>query len=172
MAAKKKTAKRKTAGKAKAPKAKAAKSSARKPAKLKKNKDGVVLLSGGNPQIAKGDGDAPVQAYIAALSGWKRDLCKRVDAVIVRAVPNVQKAVKWNSPFYGVEGNGWIVSFHVFTRYLKVTFFAGASLKPPPPGPSKDKNVRYLDIHEDDVLDEKQLTSWLKQAAARPGWLQ
>jgi hypothetical protein len=143
-----------------------------KPGKLKKDeKSGVVLLSGGNPQIAKGDGDAPVQAYIAAMPEWKSELGRRLDALIVRNVPNVRKAVKWNSPFYGIEGKGWFLSFHVFTRYLKVTFFRGASLKPVPPGPSKDKNVRYLDIYEDDPLDEAQLSGWVKQAAALPGWM-
>jgi hypothetical protein len=131
----------------------------------------VVLLSGGNPQIAKGEGDAPVQAYIAAMPGWKRDLGRRLDALIVRSVPGVRKAVKWNSPFYGVENRGWFLSFHVFTRYVKVTFFRGASLQPIPPGASKHEDVRYLDIHEDDELDEAQLASWVKQAAALPGWL-
>src|SRR5687768_11857299 len=116
----------------------------------------VVLLSGGNPQIAKADGDAPVQAYIAAMPGWKRDLGKRLDGLIVRNVPNVRKAVKWNSPFYGIEGQGWFLSFHVFTRYLKVTFFRGTSLRPIPPGASKHKDVRYVDIHEDE-LDEAQM---------------
>lgn len=130
----------------------------------------VVLLSGGNPQIAKADGDAPVQAYIAAMPGWKSDLGKRLDALIVRNVPNVCKAVKWNSPFYGIEGQGWFLSFHVFTRYVKVAFFRGASLRPVPPGASKDKNTRYLDIHEGDELDEAQLATWVKQAAALPGW--
>ena len=129
----------------------------------------VKLLSGGNPQIAKADGDAPVQAYIAAMPGWKRDLGKRLDALIVRNVPNVRKAVKWNSPFYGVEGQGWFLSFHVFTRYLKVTFFRGRSLRPVPPGPSKHKDVRYVDIKEDDELDEEQVATWVKQAAALPG---
>src|SRR5687768_10658338 len=129
-----------------------------------------ALLSGGNPQIPKGDGDAPVQAYIAAMPDWKRDVGKRLDALIARTVPELQKAVKWNSPFYGIEGNGWFLSFHVFTRYVKVTFFQGASLRPVPPGPSKDENVRYLDIHEDDDLDEAQLAKWVKQAAALPGW--
>ena len=131
----------------------------------------VVLLSGGNPQIAKADGDAPVQAYIAAMPGWKRDVGKRLDALVVRTVPDVRKAVKWNSPFYGREGRGWFLSFHVFTRYVKVTFFRGASLRPVPPGPSKDPNTRYLDIHEDDDLDEAQFTKWVKQAAALPGWM-
>jgi len=131
----------------------------------------AVLLSGGNPQIAKGEGDAPVRAYIAAMPGSKRDLGRRLDALIVRSVPGVRKAVKWNSPFYGVEGQGWFLSFHVFTRYVKVTFFYGTSLQPIPPGASKHKDVRYLDIHEGDVLDEAQLASWVKQAAALPGWL-
>jgi hypothetical protein len=137
----------------------------------KAGKKGVVYLSGGNPQIAKAEGDAPVQAYIAAMPGWKRDLGERLDALIVRTVPNVRKAVKWNSPFYGVEGRGWFLSFHVFTRYVKVTFFRGTSLEPLPPGPSKDKNTRNLDIHEDDAPDEAQLEHWVKQAAALPGWM-
>src|SRR5688572_11833885 len=128
----------------------------------------VVLLSGGNPQIAKADGDAPVQAYIAAIPGWKSELGKRLDALIVRAVPKVRKAVRWNSPFYGVEGKGWFVSFHVFARYVKVTFFAGTSLRPPPSG-GISKEARWIDVHEDD-LDEAQITDWLKQAAALPGW--
>jgi hypothetical protein len=129
----------------------------------------VVLLSGGNPQIAKADGDAPVQAYIAAMPGWKRDLGKRLDALIVRTVPNVRKAVKWNSPFYGIEGQGWFLNFHCFTKYVKVAFFRGASLRPLPPGESKHKDVRYLDIHEDDQLDEGQLAAWVKQASQLPG---
>jgi hypothetical protein len=131
----------------------------------------VKLLSGGNPQVAKGDGDAPVQAYIKAIPGWKHDVGKRLDAIITRNVPNVRKAVKWNSPFYGIEGKGWFLSFHVFTKYVKVGFFRGASLKPVPPGVSKDKNMRYLDIYEGDKLDEKQMTNWVKQASALPGWL-
>ena len=129
------------------------------------------LLSGGNPQIPKGDGDAPVQAYIAAMPGWKSDLGRRLDAIIERAVPGVKKAVKWNSPFYGVEGQGWFLSYHCFTRYVKVTFFKGGSLKPLPPGKSKHEAVRVLDIHEDDALDEAQLAEWVRQAAAIPGWL-
>jgi hypothetical protein len=141
-----------------------------KPIKLRKGEK-VVLLSGGNPQIAKADGDAPVQAYIAAMPGWKRDLGKRLDALIVRNVPNVRKAVKWNSPFYGIEGQGWFLSFHVFTRYVKVTFFSGTSLRPVPPGASKHKGVRYFDIHEGDELDEAQMAIWVKQAAALPGFL-
>ena len=114
----------------------------------------AVLLSGGNPQIAKADGDAPVQAYIAAMPGWKRDLGKRLDALIVRTVPNVRKAVKWNSPFYSIDSEGWFLSFHTFTHYIKVTFFRGASLRPVPPGASKGKDTRYIDIREGDTLDE------------------
>lgn len=129
-----------------------------------------VLLSGGNPQIAKADGDAPVQAYIAAMPGWKREAGRRLDALIERHVPNVRKAVKWNSPFYGVEGRGWFLSFHVFARYIKVTFFSGASLRPPPPVTSKHQEVRYFHINEHDELDESQLGKWIKQAAALPGW--
>ena len=125
------------------------------------------LLSGGNPQIAKADGDAPVQAYIAAMPGWKRDLGKRLDALIVRNVPNVRKAVKWNSPFYGIEGQGWFLAFHVFTHYVKVTFFRGTSLRPVPPG-GTGKDARWIDIHEDE-LDEAQMATWVKQAAALPG---
>ena len=129
----------------------------------------VKLLSGGNPQIAKGDGDAPVQAYITAMPGWKRDLGKRLDAIIVRSVPNVRKAVKWNSPFYGIEGQGWFLGFHTFTHYVKVTFFRGTSLRPVPPG-GTGKDARWIDIHEDD-LDEAQMAAWVKKAAALPGWL-
>jgi hypothetical protein len=137
----------------------------------KGEKAAVVLLSGGNPQIAKADGDGPVQAYIAAMPGWKRDLGKRLDALIAHGVPNVRKAVKWNSPFYGIEGQGWFLSFHVFTRYVKVTFFRGTSLRPVPPGPSKHKEVRYVDLHEGNALDEAQMAAWVKQAAALPGWI-
>jgi hypothetical protein len=145
-----------------------AKRGAAKPTKVKKGK-AVVLLSGGNPQIAKAEGNAAVQAYIAAMPGWKRDIGKRLDAIVVRSVRNVRKAVKWNSPFYGIEGRGWFLSFHVFTRYVKVTFFRGTSLRPVPPGASKHRDVRYADIHEDD-LDEAQMATWVKQAAAKPGW--
>ena len=127
------------------------------------------LLSGGNPQIAKGYGDAPVQAYIAAMPGWKRDVGRRLDALIGRTVPGVAKAVKWNSPFYGVEDQVWLLSFHCFAKYIKVAFFRGASLRPVPPGDSKDKNVRYLDIHEDDPIDEARLAAWVKQASRLPG---
>ena len=129
----------------------------------------VKLLTGGNPQIAQADGDAPVQAYIAAIPGWKRDVGRRLDALIVRTVPHVRKAVKWNSPFYGIEGQGWFLGFHVFTHYVKVTFFRGASLRPVPPG-GTGKDARWIDIHEDDELDEAQMAKWLKQAAALPGW--
>ena len=138
--------------------------------KAKPGAGGAVLLSGGNPQIAKGDGDGPVQAYIAAMPDWKRDIGARLDALIARKVPKVRKAVKWNSPFYGAAGEGWFLSFHVFTRYVKVTFFQGTSLKPVPPGASKHKDVRYVDIHEDD-FDEAQMEKWVKQAAALPGWV-
>lgn len=130
----------------------------------------VKRLAGGNPQIAKGDGDGPVQAYIAAMPDWKRDVGARLDAIITRAVPKVRKAVKWNSPFYGLEGQGWFLSFHVFKHYVKVGFFKGSSLKPLPPGESTSADTRYLDIREGDALDQKQLTSWVKQAAALPGW--
>jgi hypothetical protein len=132
-------------------------------------KAAVVLLSGGNPQIAKADGDAPVQAYIAAMPGWKRDLGKRLDALIVRSLPNVRKAVKWNSPMYGIEGQGWFLSFHVFSRYVKVTLFRGTSLRPVPPG-GTGKDARWIDIHEG-ALDEAQMAAWVKQAAALPGFL-
>ena len=130
-----------------------------------------TLLSGGNPQIAKADGDAPVQAYIAATPGWKRHVGRHLDALITRTVPGVRKAVKWNSPFYGVEGQGWFLSFHCFEKYVKVGFFRGASLRPLPPGESKQKDVRYLDIHEDDELDEARLAGWVKQASQLPGWM-
>jgi len=130
----------------------------------------MKLLAGGNPQIAKGDGAAPVRAYIAAMPGWKRTVGRRLDALIVRSVPDVRKAVKWNSPFYGVEGQGWFLSFHCFTKHVKVAFFRGMSLRPLPPGESKQEEARYLDIHEDDKIDEKQLARWIKQAAAIPGW--
>jgi hypothetical protein len=130
----------------------------------------VKLLSGGNPQIAKADGDAPVQAYIAGMPGWKRDIGTRLDALVGRTVPNVHKAVRWNTPFYGIEGQGFFLGFHCMTKYVKVAFFRGTSLRPAPPGESKQKEVRYLDIHEDDPLDEAQMAAWIKQAAALPGW--
>ena len=128
-----------------------------------------VLLSGGNPQIAKADGDAPVQEYIAALPGWKRDLGRRLDSLIVRSAKDVRKAVKWNSPFYGMEGKGWFLSFHCFTKYIKVAFFRGSSLRPVPPGESKHKAVRYLDIPEGGPLDEARFAVWVKQASQLPG---
>ena len=158
----KKAAAKRVAAKAAKPRKTAPKSQSRKVAK-------PALLAGGNPQIAKGDGDAPVQAYIAAMPGWKRDVGRRLDALIVRTVPSVRKAVKWNSPFYGIEGQGWFLSFHCFTKYVKVAFFRGTSLRPLPPAASKHKDVRYLDIHEDDELDEAQLAAWVKQASQLPG---
>ena len=129
----------------------------------------VVLLSGGNPQIAKGDGDGPVQAYIAAMPGWKSDFGRRLDDLIVRTVPGVKKAVRWNSPWYGVQGRGWFASFHVFTKYVKVTFLNGALLNPLPRGSGKDPDARWLDICEGG-LDEEQMTEWVRQAAELPGW--
>lgn len=128
-----------------------------------------VLLSGGNPQIPKGDGDEPVQAFIEAMPGWKRDVGRKLDALIERTVPGVCKAVRWNSPFYGVEGQGWFLSYHCFTRYVKVTFLRGASLDPAPPEKSKHEEVRYFHIHEDDEVDEKLLSDWIRQAAEQPG---
>jgi hypothetical protein len=154
---------RKSATKSKSPSKAGAKA---KPGAVKPLK----LLSGGNPQIAKADGDAPVQAYIAAMPGWKRDLGKRLDALIVRNVPNVRKAVKWNSPLYGIEGQGWFLAFHTFTHYVKVAIFRGTSLRPVPPSASKGKDTRYMDIHEGE-LDEAQMATWVKQAAALPGWV-
>jgi hypothetical protein len=128
-----------------------------------------VLLSGGNPQIAKGFGDAPVQAYIAAMPGWKSDVGRRLDAIVEHSVPGVKKTVKWNSPFYGVEEGAWFLSFHVFAKYVKVAFFRGGQLSPPPPVASKQKDVRYFHIHEGDELDEKQLADWVRQASELPG---
>jgi hypothetical protein len=152
-----------------------AKATSRKPAKAAKNTTAKVhaakpvLLSGGNPQIAKGDGDAPVQAYIAAMPGWKRDIGRQLDALIVHTVPGVRKAVKWNSPFYGApDQDGWFLSYHCFAKYVKVTFFRGTSLRPVPSGESKHKEVRYLDIHEG-ALDDAQLASWVQQASRLPG---
>ncbi|WP_454695392.1 DUF1801 domain-containing protein [Achromobacter aegrifaciens] len=136
---------------------------------IKKTGSQPVLLSGGNPQIAKGAGDTPVQAYIAAMPGWKSGLGRRLDALIERAAPGVQKAVKWNSPLYGMEDQGWFLSVHCFTKYVKVAFFRGAKLQPVPPGPSKSQDTRYLDIREDDELDEAQFMDWVKQASALPG---
>ena len=158
----KKAAAKRVDAKAAKPRKTAPKSQSRKVAK-------PALLAGGNPQIAKADGDVPVQAYIAAMPGWKRDVGRRLDALIVRTVPGVRKAVKWNSPLYGVEGQGWFLGIHCFTKYVKVAFFRGTSLRPVPPGESKQKEVRYLDIHEDDQLDEAQLVAWVKQASQLPG---
>ena len=152
------------AGKTSKKSAKVAKKAPAKPVAAK-----PTLLAGGNPQITKADGDAPVQAYIAAMPGWKRDVGSRLDALIVRTVPGVRKAIKWNSPLYGVEGRGWFLGIHCFTNYVKVAFFRGTSLRPLPPGESKSKDTRYLDIHEDDQLDEVQLTAWVKQASSLPG---
>src|SRR5437764_1393421 len=131
----------------------------------------VKLLSGGNPQIAKADGDAPVQAYIAGMPGWKRDVGRWLDELIVRNVPNVRKAVKWNSPLYGIEGQGWFLGVHTFSHYVKVAFFRGTSLRPVPPSASKGKETRYIDLHEGDELDEAQMATGVKQAAALPGWV-
>ena len=157
--------------------AKKARRVAAKPAKPRKaapkSQSGKVakpaVLSGGNPQIAKAYGDAPVQAYIAAMPGWKSDVGRRLDALIVRTVPGVHKAVKWNSPLYGIEGRGWFLGVHCFTNYVKVAFFRGTSLRPVPPGASKSKDTRYLDIHEHHQLDESQLAAWVKQASRLPG---
>lgn len=134
-------------------------------------KDEPVLLSGGNPQIPKGDGDAPVQAYIAAMPGWKRDVGRRLDELVVSTVPGVTKAVRWNSPFYGVEGQGWFLSFHCFTRYVKVAFFRGSSLSPPPPVASKDPQARYFHVHEGDEIDRELVAGWVSQASQLPGWV-
>ena len=143
---------------AKAAKKAVAKRSAVKPA----------LLAGGNPRIAKADGDAPVQAYIAAMPEEKRGIGRRLDVLVARNVPHVRKAVRWNSPFYGIEGRGWFLAFHVFTRYVKVTFFRGRSLRPVPPG-GAGKDARWIDVREDD-FDEARMAAWIRQAAALPGW--
>ena len=132
--------------------------------------DAPKLLSGGNPQIPKGDGDEPVAAYLAAMPGWKQDVGRRLDELVVEAVPGVNKAVRWNSPFYGTDEHAWFLSFHCFTRYVKVTFFNGAHLDPPPPESSKDSDARYLHVGEDGIADEAQLRDWIRQSAARPGW--
>ena len=141
-----------------------------KPIKKAAAKKQPVLLSGGNPQIPKGEGNALVQAYISAMPGWKRAVGRHLDAIITRTIPGVRKAVKWNSPFYGTEERGWFLSYHCYDKYVKVAFFRGAALVPVPPGASKDPNTRYLDIREDDELDEGQFESWVKQAAERVGW--
>ena len=138
---------------------------------MAKDNSKPVLLSGDNPQIAKGDEDAPVQAYINAIPGWKQDVARYIDQLIVKNIPNVKKAVKWNSPFYGIEGMGWFINFHCFTKYVKVAFFNGASINPLPPGESKDEKVRYLDIRENALPDEQLLLSWIKQSASLPGWI-
>lgn len=135
------------------------------PPKLKTR---TKLLAGGNPQIAKADGDAPVQAYIEAIPGWKQEVGRRLDQLVSLTVPSVHKAVRWNSPMYGIKGEGWFVSFHVFTSYVKVTFFKGTSLEPVPPGGAA-KEARWVDIREGQ-LDEAQLTRWIRQAACMPGW--
>ena len=140
------------------------------PKPLPRNADGPALLSGGNPQIAKADGDAPVQAYIAAMPGWKSDAGRRLDELIVRTLPDVRKAVRWNSPFYGMEGQGWFLSYHCFDKYIKVCFLYGKQLEPMPPVDSKDKDARYLHVYEDGEIDEEQVASWLRQAAALGGW--
>jgi hypothetical protein len=149
---------------------KTAKKSAKKATRPRKPAAKPRFLSGGNPQIAKADGDAPVQAYIAAMPGWKSEVGRRLDVLITGAVPRVVKAVKWNSPFYGMKGQGWFLAIHVFTKYVKVAFFNGASLRPVPPGDSKSKATRYLDIHEDDRIDEALVRTWVKQASRLPGW--
>lgn len=132
-------------------------------------KESVKLLSGGNPQIPKGDGDAPVQAYIEAMPEWKREVGRQIDALVERIVPDVKKAVRWNSPFYGIEGQGWFLSYHCFTKYVKVVLLRGAALQPLPPVGSKDPNARYLHIHENEAVDDAQLASWIEQAAEIPG---
>jgi hypothetical protein len=137
---------------------------AKKPAK-------VVLLSGGNPQIAKAEGAAPVRAYIAAMPGWKRDVGRRLDRLISKTVPGVCKEVKWTSPFYGVKGHGFFLGYHCLTKYVKVAFFRGADLKPMPPGVSKQKDVRYFDIYEDTEIDEGLMAAWIRQASELPGWV-
>lgn len=154
---------------AKKPVKKAAKKAPPKSNKSRPATAKPTLLSGGNPQITKADGDAPVQAYIAAMPGWKRDVGRLLDALIVRTVPNVRKAVRWNSPFYGVEGQGWFLGVHCITKYVKVAFFRGAALRPLPPVESKQKDVRYFHIHEGDPFDEELVASWIRQAAELPG---
>ena len=159
----KKAASKRVAAKSANPRKPTQKSQSRKIAK-------PALLAGGNPQIAKANGDAPVQAYIATMPGWKRDVGRRLDALIVRTVPRARKAVRWNSPFYGIERQGWFLNFHCFTNYIKVAFFRGASLRPVPPGYSKHKDARYLDIYKDGWLDEAQFAAWVKQASRLPAW--
>jgi hypothetical protein len=148
------------------------KAAKKKAAKKKATRRGAAkpkLLSGGNPQIEKADGDAPVQAYIAAMPGWKRDVGRRLDKLIERIVPDVRKAVRWNSPFYGIEGKGWFLSYHVFAKYVKVTFLRGASLRPLPPVESRHEEVRYLHLQEDDQPDDERMSNWIRQASEKPG---
>ena len=164
LVAKKASTKRGAATATKARKA-VVKSSVKKPARTSTPK----LLSGGNPQIAKADGDAPVQAYIAAMPGWKRDVGRRLDALVVATVPNVRKAVRWNTPFYGIEGQGWFLAMHCITKYVKVAFFRGTSLRPPPPIESKVAGSRYFHVHEGEHLDEALFSSWVRQASELPG---
>ncbi len=168
-----KASQKSTKGAAKAPTKRAGAKAAHRPTaapKSRSRKAGKpVLLAGGNPRIAKADGDAPVQAYIAAMPGWKRDVGRRLDALIGRTVPGVRKAVRWNSPFYGIEGKGWFLGIHCLTRYVKVAFFRGTSLRPVPPVESKNEGTRYFHIHEDDVLDEELVARWVRQASALRG---
>ncbi|TGL28510.1 DUF1801 domain-containing protein [Leptospira koniambonensis] len=167
MIKKKAVVKKKSAKPAIKKTSKSNKTAAKKSSKLSKKEP--ILLSGGNPQIAKGYGDGPVQEYISAMPGWKKDIGRKLDEIIVRTVPYVYKAVKWNSPLYGIEGDGWFLGIHVFNKYVKVAFFRGSHLKPLPPGESKQKEVRYLDIKENEKIDEAQLSSWIKQASELPG---
>ena len=173
MAERSSNAKLKTKGTSHASKPRKSATNSKSPAKAGAKAKPVKLLSGGNPQIAKADGDTPVQAYIAAMPGWKRDVGRRLDALIVRTVPNVRKAVRWNTPFYGTEGPdgelSWFLGFHCITKYVKVAFFRGTSLRPLPPGKSKQKEVRYLDIYENDQLDDKLVANWIRQASELPG---
>jgi hypothetical protein len=141
-----------------------------KPTKPTRKKRPIKLLTGGNPQIAKADGDAPVQAYIAAMPGWKRAIGERLDRLVEHNAPHVCKAVKWNTPFYGIEGQGWFLAFHCLTKYVKVAFFRGTSLHPLPPVESTQKEVRYLHIYEDDPFDESLVANWVTQAKQLPGW--
>ncbi|MGJ4788803.1 DUF1801 domain-containing protein [Leptospira koniambonensis] len=167
MIKKKAVVKKKSAKPAIKKTSKSNKTAAKKSSKLSKKEP--ILLSGGNPQIAKGYGDGPVQEYISAMPGWKKDIGLKLDEIIVRTIPYVYKAVKWNSPLYGIEGDGWFLGIHVFNKYVKVAFFRGSHLKPLPPGESKQKEVRYLDIKENEKIDEAQLSSWIKQASELPG---
>lgn len=148
---------------------KSVRAAATAPARKRTKAAPPTLLSGGNPQIAKGDGDAPVQAYLAAMPGWKGDVGRRLDALITRTVPDVRKAVRWNTPFYGIEGQGWFLGFHCIAKYIKVCFFRGTLLRPMPPVESKNKGTRYFHVHEGDAIDEELVASWIRQAAALPG---